>query len=40
MIEAGGRNPGSPVDYEWLKAELNMELALLYAIDRIRRQSR
>lgn len=30
----------SPADYERLKAELNMELALLRAIDQIRRQSR
>ncbi len=29
----------SPADYERLKAELNMELALLRAIDQIRRQS-
>ena len=30
----------SPADYDRLKAELNMELALLRAIDQIRRQSR
>jgi len=30
----------SPADYEKLKAELNMELALLRAIDDIRRRSR
>ncbi len=29
----------SPADYERLKAELNMELALLRAIDQIRRQA-
>lgn len=29
----------SPADYDRLKAELNMELALLRAIDQIRRQS-
>lgn len=29
----------SPVDYDRLKAELNMELALLRAIDQIRRKS-
>ena len=30
----------SPADYDRLKAELNMELALLRAIDQIRRQAR